>query len=86
MATPATGALTGTPASIRARLVPHTDAMELEPFDSVISDTTRITYGNSSEFGRTAPMPRRASRPCPISRRLGPLMKPVSPTQYGGKL
>ena len=43
MATPATGALTGTPASISARLVPQTDAIELEPFDSVISETTRIT-------------------------------------------
>ena len=42
MATPATGALMGTPASIRERLVPHTEAMELEPLDSVISDTTRI--------------------------------------------
>ncbi len=43
MATPATGALTGTPASISDRLVPQTDAMELEPFDSVISETTRMT-------------------------------------------
>ena len=30
--------------------------------------------------------PRRASRPWPISRRFGPLINPVSPTQYGGKL
>ena len=43
MATPATGALTGTPASISARLVPQTEAIELEPFDSVISETTRMT-------------------------------------------
>jgi hypothetical protein len=43
MATPATGALIGTPASISARLVPQTDAIELEPFDSRISDTTRMT-------------------------------------------
>jgi hypothetical protein len=41
MATPATGALIGTPASIRDRLVPQTLAMELEPLDSVISETTR---------------------------------------------
>ena len=38
---PATGALTGTPASIRARLVPHTEAIDEEPLDSVISETTR---------------------------------------------
>ena len=40
---PATGAATGTPASINARLVPHTVAIELDPFDSVTSDTTRTT-------------------------------------------
>ena len=38
---PATCALIGTPASISARLVPHTEAMEELPLDSVISDTTR---------------------------------------------
>ena len=32
----------GTPASISASEVPHTVAIEDEPFDSVISDTTRI--------------------------------------------
>jgi hypothetical protein len=42
MAIPATGALIGTPASISARLLPQTLAMELEPLDSVISDTTRM--------------------------------------------
>ena len=43
MAIPATGAFTGTPASIRERLLPHTVAIELDPLDSVTSDTTRIT-------------------------------------------
>ena len=43
MAMPATGAVMPMPASIRARLVPHTEAMELEPLDSVISETMRIT-------------------------------------------
>jgi hypothetical protein len=33
--------LIGTPASISARLPPHTEAMEEEPFDSVISETMR---------------------------------------------
>ena len=39
---PATCAFVGTPASISARLAPHTDAIDELPFDSVISDTTRI--------------------------------------------
>ena len=43
IAIPATGALIGTPASISDRLAPQTLAIELEPFDSVISDTTRMT-------------------------------------------
>jgi hypothetical protein len=42
MAMPATCAFSGTPASISDRQPPHTDAIELEPLDSVISDTTRI--------------------------------------------
>ena len=42
MAMPATCAFIGTPASINARLPPHTEAIELEPLDSVISDTTRM--------------------------------------------
>lgn len=42
MAIPATGAFIGTPASIRASDEPHTEAMELEPLDSVISETTRM--------------------------------------------
>jgi len=63
MATPATGALSGTPASISARLVPHTEAIELEPFDSRISETTRITYGNVVMSGITALTPRRARLP-----------------------
>ena len=45
MATPATAALIGTPASIIDRLLPHTLAIELEPLDSRISETMRITYG-----------------------------------------
>ena len=39
---PATGRASGTPASIRAREVPQTVAIELEPLLSVISDTTRM--------------------------------------------
>ena len=38
----ATGLESGTPASINDNDVPHTDAIELEPLDSVISETTLI--------------------------------------------
>ena len=41
MATPATGALIGTPASINDRVDPHTDAIELDPLDAITSDTVR---------------------------------------------
>ncbi|MNP69842.1 hypothetical protein D3C76_1659950 [compost metagenome] len=86
MAMPATGALTGTPASIRAREAPQTEAMELEPLDSVISETTRMVYGKSAWFGSMAATLRRARRPWPISRRPGLPMRPHSPTENGGKL
>ena len=42
MATPATGALSGTPASISESEEPHTEAIDEEPLDSRMSDTTRI--------------------------------------------
>ena len=38
---PATGALTGTPASISDSDDAHTDAIEVEPFDDSTSDTSR---------------------------------------------
>jgi hypothetical protein len=41
MAMPATGATTGTPASINDRDPPQTVAIEVEPFDSKISETIR---------------------------------------------
>ncbi|MNN06106.1 hypothetical protein D3C81_1188880 [compost metagenome] len=63
MATPATCALTGTPASISARQPPQTEAIDDEPFDSVISDTRRIVYANSSSFGSTGISARLARRP-----------------------
>ena len=40
---PATGAFNGTPASIIANDAPHTVAIDEEPFDSVISETMRMT-------------------------------------------
>ena len=39
---PATGRLIGTPASISDSEPPQTEAIDDEPFDSVISDTMRI--------------------------------------------
>ena len=41
MATPATGALIGTPASIIASVPPQTDAIDELPFDSRMSETMR---------------------------------------------
>ena len=41
MATPATGALIGTPASIIASEPPHTEAIDELPFDSRMSETMR---------------------------------------------
>ncbi len=86
IATPATGARIGTPASIRARLPEHTVAMLLLPLLSSTSPTTRMTYGNSSKGGRTARMARLARFACPISRRDWPPMRFTSPVEYGGKL
>src|SRR6185437_1186270 len=86
MAMPATGAVSGTPASIIASDEPQTDAIDDEPFDSVISETTRSTYGNDSMLGLTAITPRLARRPWPISRRFGAPKRPASPTENGGKL
>ena len=50
---PATGALIGTPASISDSVEPHTDAIDVEPFDDITSETTRIAYGHSSFWGST---------------------------------
>ena len=44
MAIPATRAFIGTPASISAKQPPQTEAIDDEPFDSVISETTRTVY------------------------------------------
>ena len=42
IATPATGAFSGTPPSIIERDEPQTVAIDEEPFDSVISETMRM--------------------------------------------
>ena len=45
------GRLIGTPASISASVAPQTEAIELEPFDSRMSLTTRRVYGNVRFLG-----------------------------------
>ena len=83
---PATGRLIGTPACISDSDDPQTDAIDDEPFDSRMSETTRIVYGKSSTDGTTGTSARSASAPWPMSRRLGPPRRPASPTENGGKL
>ena len=41
IAIPATGALIGTPAAISDKVEPHTEAIEVEPLDAMMSETTR---------------------------------------------
>ena len=63
IATPATGALMGTPASIKDKVEPQTEPMEEEPLDSKTSETRRIAYGNSSSEGITGSNARSAKAP-----------------------
>ena len=79
-------AFIGTPASMSARHAPQVDAIEVEPFDPSVSETTRMVYGNSSFVGITGRSARSASAPWPISRRPAPRSGRTSPTEYGGKL
>mgnify|MGYP002322677682 CR=1 FL=1 len=64
----------------------HVLAIDVEPFDSNVSETVLIAYGNSSSEGRTGINAFSAKAPCPISLRPGPLDGLVSPTEYDGKL
>ena len=86
MAIPATLFFMGTPASIRARIVPQTLAMEVLPLELSTSDTTLMVYGKSSSEGRTGRTARSARAPCPISRRPGELTRLASPVENEGKL
>ena len=56
-------------------------ANKIISLDSMISDTVRMVYGNSSSEGITGRRARSAKAPCPISRRPGPLLGRVSPTE-----
>ena len=86
IAMPATGALSGTPASMSAMEAPQTLAIDDEPLDSRMSDTTRTVYGNTSLAGITASIARWASAPWPISRRPGVPKRLTSPVENEGKL
>jgi hypothetical protein len=63
IAIPATGRLIGTPASISDSDDPQTEAIEDEPLDSKMSETTRTVYGNSSIDGIIGTSARSASAP-----------------------
>ena len=63
IATPATEPLIEMPACISASDAPHTVAIDDDPFDSRMSDTTRSTYGDSSSAGSTASIARHANAP-----------------------
>ena len=57
------GAFSGTPASIIDSEPPQTDAIEDEPLDSVISDTTRLCMGNRLPLAEPPASARHASLP-----------------------
>src|SRR6267378_5956214 len=86
IAIPAIISLIGTPASMSESVDPQVEAIDDEPFDSSVSLTTRIVYGNSSFVGSTGSRARSARAPWPISRRPAPRIIRTSPTEYGGKL
>src|SRR5262249_3760238 len=54
-----------------ASVPPQTEAIDDEPFDSRISDKSRIVYGNLAGTGITAFSDRSANMPRPSSRRPG---------------
>jgi len=77
--------LIGTPASKRASVPAQTVAMEDEPLLSVMVLSRRHTNGNSASLGMMGASARSAKLPCPTSRREAPPVRPVSPTEEGGK-
>src|SRR5258706_15928489 len=84
IATPAIGDLMGTPASMSASVPPQTVAIEDEPLDSRMSETTRTGYGDASAVGRTGDSDRPATLPSPTARPGAPRMKFASPARKGG--
>ena len=86
MAIPDTGFLILIPASISARVPAQTVAIEDDPLDSRISETTLTAYGFSSPTGTTYFRALSARFPCPISLLPVPLYGFASPVEKGGKL
>ena len=74
MAMPATGETRGTPASISESEAPHTVAIDDDPFDSRMSETTRIAYGQDSSEGNTAETARYFNQASPNNQRSGMLL------------
>src|SRR6185436_18396716 len=83
IATPATGARNGTPASHIDSVPPQMDAIDDDPLDSRMSDTTRIVYGKDSSGGSTGSSARSASAPWPTSRLPGFFSNDTAPTENG---
>ena len=86
IAIPAAGLLRGTPASNNAKVLPQTEACDVEPLELNTSDTNLIVYGNSSSEGINGSNALSAKAPWPISLLPGPLKGFTSPTEYPGKL
>ena len=63
IAIPATGALIGTPPSIKASIEAQIEACEVEPFEAIDSETTRMVYGNSATLSSTIESAFSASAP-----------------------
>ena len=76
----------GTPASIKAKVLPQVDAILVEPLLDIISLTKRMVYGKLSCSGNTTSTALSAKAPWPISRLPGPLRGATSPTEYPGIL
>ena len=53
IAIPATVSLIGTPPSINESIPAQTEAMDVDPFELIISETTLMAYGQSSSLGKT---------------------------------
>ena len=73
IAIPATGFFSLMPESISASVPAHTVAIDDEPLDSRMSDTTLTAYGFSSPVGTIGLRALNARFPCPISLRPTPL-------------
>src|SRR3989339_277011 len=86
IAIPETGFLIGTPASIKDKVEPQTEAIELDPLHDNISETRRIVYGKTSLSGITGTKALSAKAPCPISLLEAPRRGFASPVEKGGKL